>query len=114
MSTLHRFLSASAAGWVKILLTIVSQLVLVPIFLGHWSVEEYGCWLIIQSMVSLSSIVSAGHQNFVGFEFLKVGDKRPDQFRVLFFSAVPWVLLIALFELLVLVGLIYLGFMRSL
>jgi O-antigen/teichoic acid export membrane protein len=113
MSTLHRFLSASAAGWVKILLTIVSQLVLVPIFLGHWSVEEYGCWLIIQSMVSLSSIVSAGHLNFVGFEFLKVGDKRPDQFRVLFYSAVPWALLIALLELLVLVGLIYLGFMRS-
>jgi O-antigen/teichoic acid export membrane protein len=113
MSTLHRFLSASAAGWVKILLTAISQLVLVPIFLGHWSVEEYGCWLIIQTIVSLSSIVSAGHQNYVGFEFLKVGDKRPDEFRVLFYSAVPWGLLIASFELLVLVALIYVGFMRS-
>ena len=113
MSSLHRFLSASAAGWVKIMLTAVSQLVLVPIFLGHWSVEEYGCWLIIQTIVSLSSIVSAGHQNYVGFEFLKVGDKRPEDFRVLFYSAVPWALLIASFELLVLVGLIYLGFMRS-
>jgi O-antigen/teichoic acid export membrane protein len=113
MSTLHRFLSASAAGWVKILLTAISQLVLVPIFLGHWSVEEYGCWLIIQTIVSLSSIVSAGHLNYVGFEFLKVGDKRPDEFRVLFFSAVPWALLIASFEFLVLVALIYLGFMRS-
>jgi O-antigen/teichoic acid export membrane protein len=113
MSTLHRFLSASAAGWVKILLTAVSQLMLVPIFLGHWSVEEYGCWLVIQTIVALSSIVSAGHQNFVGFEFLKVGDKRPDEFRALFYSAVPWVLVIALLELLVLVGLIYLGFMRT-
>jgi O-antigen/teichoic acid export membrane protein len=113
VSTLHRFLSASAAGWVKILLTAGGQLVLVPIFLSHWSVEEYGCWLIMQTIVSLSSILSAGHQNFVGFEFLKVGDKHPDQFRVLFYSAVPWVLLIALFELLVLAGLIYFGFMRS-
>ncbi|MDB6083582.1 MAG: putative Polysaccharide biosynthesis protein [Gammaproteobacteria bacterium] len=113
MSTLQRFLSASAAGWAKIFLTAGSQLVLVPIFLGHWSVEEYGCWLVIQTIVSLSSIMSAGHQNFVGFEFLKVGDKRPDEFRVLFYSAVPWVLLIAALELLVLVGLIYLGLMRS-
>jgi O-antigen/teichoic acid export membrane protein len=64
-------------------------------------------------VLSLSTIVSAGHLNFVGYEFLKVGDKRPDEFRVLFFSAVPWVLLIATVELLVLVGLIYLGVMRS-
>jgi O-antigen/teichoic acid export membrane protein len=113
MSTLHRFLSASAAGWVKILLSAGAQLMLVPIFLGHWSVEEYGCWLVIQTVLSLSAIVSAGHQNFVGFEFLKVGDKRPDEFRVLFFSAVPWVLSIAATELLVLALLIHVGFMRS-
>jgi O-antigen/teichoic acid export membrane protein len=113
MSTVNRFLSASAAGWVKILLTAGSQLLLVPIFLGHWSVDEYGCWLIVQTIVALSSIVSAGHQNFVGFEFLKVGDRRPDDMRLLFYSAVPWVLLIALFELLVLACLIYLGFMQS-
>ena len=113
MSTVHRFLSASAAGWVRILLTAVSQLLLVPIFLSHWSVEEYGCWLVVQTVVALSSIVSAGHQNFVAFEFLKVGDKRVEDFRVLFYSAVPWVLLIALLEFLVIMALIYVGFMRS-
>jgi O-antigen/teichoic acid export membrane protein len=113
MSTLHRFLSASAAGWVRILLTASSQLLLVPIFLGHWSVDEYGCWLVVQTIVTLSTIVSTGHQNFVGFEFLKVGDRRPEEFRVLFYSAVPWVLLIASFELLVLVGLGSVGFIRS-
>ena len=113
MSTLHRFLSASAAGWVRIFLTTFSQLLLVPIYLGHWSVEEYGCWLLIQTIVTLSTIVSAGHQNFVGFEFLKVGDRRPEELRVLFYSAVPWVLLIASFELLVLLVLVYVGFIRS-
>ena len=113
MSTVHRFLSASAAGWVRILLTAGSQLVLVPIYLGHWSVDEYGCWLVIQTFVSLSSIVSSGHQNFVGFEFLQVGDKHREQFRILFYSAVPWVLFIALAELLVMVGLIWSGVMRA-
>jgi O-antigen/teichoic acid export membrane protein len=113
MSTLHRFLSASAAGWIRIVLTAFSQLLLVPIYLGHWSVDEYGCWLVIQTLSTLSTIVSAGHQNFVGFEFLKVGDKRPEELRVLFYSAVPWVLLIASFEFLVLVVLVYVGFIRS-
>jgi O-antigen/teichoic acid export membrane protein len=112
VSTVHRFLSASAAGWVKILLTAGSQLLLVPIYLGRWSVDEYGCWLVIQTFVSLSAIMSAGHQNFVGFEFLQVGDRQRDKFRVLFYSAVPWVLIIALAELLVMVGLIFSGFMR--
>jgi O-antigen/teichoic acid export membrane protein len=81
--------------------------------MGKDLTDEYGCWLVVQTIVTLSSIVSAGHQNFVGFEFLKVGDKRPEEFRVLFYSAVPWVLLIASFELLVLVVLIYVGFIRS-
>lgn len=112
MSTVQRFLSASAAGWVRILLTAGAQLLLVPIYLGHWSVDEYGCWLVIQTFVSLSAIMSSGHQNFVGFEFLQVGDKRREQFRVLFYSAVPWVLIIALAELLVMTGLIFGGFLR--
>jgi len=112
MSTLQRFLSASAAGWVKIFLTAFSQLLLVPIFLKYWSVEEYGCWLVIQTVVALSAIVSAGHQNYVGFEFLKVGDKRLEEFRVLFYSAVPWVLAIASLELGVLAILIATGWMR--
>jgi O-antigen/teichoic acid export membrane protein len=112
MSTLQRFLSASAAGWVKIFLTAFSQLLLVPIFLKYWTVEEYGCWLVIQTVIALSAIVSAGHQNYVGFEFLKVGDKRLEEFRVLFYSAVPWVLAIASLELGVLAILIATGWMR--
>jgi len=112
MSTLQRFLSASAAGWVRIFLTAFGQILLVPIFLKFWSVEEYGCWLVIQTVVALSAIVSAGHQNYVGFEFLKVGDRRPEEFRVLFYSAVPWVLTIAALELLVLATLVATGWLR--
>jgi O-antigen/teichoic acid export membrane protein len=113
MSTLHRFLSASAAGWVRILLTTFSQLLLVPVYLGHWSVEQYGCWLLIQTLVAMSAIVSAGHQNFVGFEFLKVGDREPEALRLLFYSAVPWVLIIASVELFTLAGLVYMGLIRA-
>ena len=113
MSSLSRFLSASAAAWVKILLTVLTQVLLVPVFLGHWSVEQYGCWLIIQTIVGVSSMLSSSHQNFVGYEFLKVGDKQPDTMRLLFYSAFPYVILIALLELAVVAGLIYFGFIRT-
>lgn len=97
----------------KILLTVISQVLLVPIFLAHWPVDEYGCWLIIQTVVGLSSMLSASHQNFIGYEFLKVGDKRPEEMRVLFYSALPFAVLIAGLELLAVVGLIYFGFIKT-
>jgi O-antigen/teichoic acid export membrane protein len=113
MSSLTRFLSASAAAWVRIVLTVLTQVLLVPVFLTHWSVEQYGCWLIIQTIVSLSSMLSTSHQNFVGYEFLKVGDKQPEKMRLLFYSAFPYAMLIALLELLVVAGLIYFGFIQT-
>jgi hypothetical protein len=113
MSSLNRFLSASAAAWVKILLTVLTQVLLVPVFLTHWSVQEYGCWLIIQTIVGISSMLSSSHQAFIGYEFLKVGDKQPEQMRLLFYSALPYVMLIALVELAAISGLIYFGYIRT-
>lgn len=114
MSALHRFLSASAASWAKILLTVATQVLLVPLFLSHWSVEEYGCWLIIQTIMSIGSLMSNGFQTYTGYEFLKIGDRKPQESRKLFYSALPCALGVATFELLVQLGLIYFGLMRSL
>ena len=50
--------SARAASWARILLTVFSQVLLVPVFLGHWSVEEYGCWLIVQTIVGLAQLLA--------------------------------------------------------
>lgn len=109
MSTLQRFLSASAASWVRIGFTVLTQLLLVPVILSHWSVEQFGCWLIIQTFGAMSAIVSTGHQIFMGFEFLKVGDRRREELRTLFYSAMPFVFGIAALELIVLLLMIAFG-----
>lgn len=114
MSSLHRFLSASAASWIKILITIGSQVMLVPIFLGHWSVEQYGCWLIIQTIKGMVSISSQGLQNYLGYEFLKTGDRQPERMRQLFYSGVPYVLLISIIEMTVLGLLVWTGSIQRL
>lgn len=113
MSSLKRFLSASAASWSRIMFTIVTQVLLVPVFLGHWTVEEYGCWLIIQTLVTVCQLLSTGHQTFVGYEFLKVGDKQQKQIQLLFYSALPYVLMIAVLELLGVLALIHFGFINA-
>jgi len=109
LSTLQRFLSASAASWVKIGFTVLTQLLLVPVILSHWSVEQFGCWLIIQSFGAIMAIVSSGHQIFMGYEFLKVGDRRREEMRTLFYSALPYVFGIAALELLALCLLVAFG-----
>ncbi len=112
MSSLNRFLSASAAAWVRIVLTVLTQILLVPVFLTHWSLDQYGCWLIIQTIIGLSSMLSASHHNYVGYEFLKTGDEHLEKMRLLFYSALPYVVLLASFELLAIVGFIYFGFVQ--
>lgn len=114
MSSLHRFLSASAAFWIKILITIGSQVMLVPIFLSHWSVEQYGCWLIILTIKGMLSISSQGLQNYLGYEFLKTGDQQPGRMRQLFYSGVPYVLIISIIEMTVLGLLVYTGWIQRL
>ena len=113
MSSLQRFLSASAASWARILLTIVTQILLVPVFLSHWTVEEYGCWLIIQTIVGIASLMSAGLHSYAGYEFLKIGDRQPHRSRLLFYSALPCVLLVSTLELTALSVLIYFGLVRN-
>jgi O-antigen/teichoic acid export membrane protein len=113
MSSLNRFLSASAASWSRILITIATQVLLVPVFLGHWSVEEYGCWLIIQTLVTVAQLLSTGHQTFVGYEFLKIGDNQLKEMRLMFYSALPYVLIIAVLELFGLLTLMLLGLVTA-
>jgi O-antigen/teichoic acid export membrane protein len=109
MSVVKRVLSGSAAAWSKIIVTLFGQLALVPIFLSHWTVEQYGCWLILQSITGLSTVLSFGHQNFVGFEFLKCGKDKTDQLALIFYSSIPYGIFIGIIELLIVLGVIYFG-----
>lgn len=78
MSTASRLVSGSAASWARIGTTLMAQLALVPIYLSYWSVEVYGVWIALYALVDMLSTVDVGHQNFVGFEFLRLGkeDRR--------------------------------------
>ncbi|GHB62933.1 lipopolysaccharide biosynthesis protein [Persicitalea jodogahamensis] len=73
MSSTNRIISGSAASWARIVITLISQLAFVPIYLTHWEVSTYGVWLAIQSMISILSTLDKGYQNYLGFEFLRCG-----------------------------------------
>lgn len=113
MSATRRFLSGSAAAWARIAVTIISQIALVPIFLSHWSIEQYGCWLVIASITGLTSLFSVAHQSYLEYEFLKIGDKNPQALALLFYSSIPFALLLCFLELVFIVIAVWLGLFNA-
>lgn len=106
MSVAARFISGSLASWAKILVTVVTQVALVPIYLSNWPVETYGCWLVIQSIASFVNIFSLAHHNYVGNAILQIPHRDPLRIGAVFSAALPYSLALGLLELGILASLV--------
>ncbi|MGQ0700527.1 MAG: lipopolysaccharide biosynthesis protein [Panacagrimonas sp.] len=96
MSVVNRIVSAGLASWTRIVVTVASQIVAVPIYLRYWDIETYGLWLLIQSLIGFVTVTDIAHQNFVGFEFLKIGRQNHSELASVFCSALPLSILASL------------------
>jgi O-antigen/teichoic acid export membrane protein len=106
MSTASRLISGSAASWAQIAVTMASQMALVPIYLSHWSVVTYGTWLAVQALVSVISTFDYGHQEFLGYEFLRIGTDNREELSSYIWSGASIGLLISLLQVFFIMGLI--------
>jgi len=107
MSAAARLISGSVASWATIAVTIAAQLVLVPIYLNYWSVETYGIWLAIQGIMSVLSMLDMGHQNFMGYEFLRIGRENIPVLSKYLWSAMIVGILISSLQILLMVIFMY-------
>ena len=91
-----------------------SQIALVPVYLSYWDAKTYGVWLAVQGIVSLLSMLDLGHQNFLAYEFLRLGiDNRPRLAKYLS-SGIVTALIISLLQVVVMAGFMFtnvLGFL---
>ena len=109
MSTAARLISGSAASWVQIAVNMASQVALVPIYLSYWDAETYGVWLAVQGIMSTLSMLDLGHQNFLAYEFLRLGhDDRPALGKYLW-SGVVIGLIISLAQIILIIIFIFSG-----
>lgn len=107
MSALIRFTSASLAGWVRIIVSSLIQIILVPVYLAYWNNETYGIWLVYQTLVGFSRIIDTGYQNFLGYEFLQMGSNGRKSIAKLFSSSLPVGIMIGFFDLIMLLGVLF-------
>ena len=109
MSTGARLISGSAASWVQIAVNMASQIVLVPIYLSYWDAETYGVWLAVQGIMSTLSMLDLGHQNFLAYEFLRLGDNDRVALGKSLWSGVVIGLIISLIQIILIVIFIFSG-----
>lgn len=110
MSATNRILSGSAASWVRIFISIVSQIVLVPVYLSYWPVELYGIWLAIQAVLNILSTLDKGFQNYLGFEFLRLGENRREEIAQHLWSGIWMGIAIGLLQIAIVLGFTLSGF----
>jgi O-antigen/teichoic acid export membrane protein len=86
MSATKRIISGSIAAWVQIIVNLLIQFSIVPIFLKFWSVKMFSIWITLQTITSIMTIPDRSHSAFVGFEMLKIGKKESDTLRLKLWS----------------------------
>ncbi len=89
-----RILSGSMASWVKILVTVITQIIFVPIYLSQWNVETYGAWLLLQALFGMGILLNLSVHDYVGFECLKLGENKREEISIRISSVIPVVFLI--------------------
>ncbi|CDS52610.1 polysaccharide biosynthesis protein [Polaromonas sp. CG9_12] len=81
----------------RIAVTIFSQIIAVPIYLHYWSIETYGAWILVQSIVSFLTIFDIAHHNYLGNEFLKTGRQNRSEIAAMFSTGMLVAFIVSIF-----------------
>ena len=100
-SVVKRVVSGSLASWMRIGVTIFSQIIAVPVYLHYWSIETYGAWILVQSIVSFLTIFDIAHHNYLGNEFLKIGKQNREEIGAVFSTGVVVAFLVSIVTFLI-------------
>ena len=109
MSAVQRVVSGSLASWLRIAVTIVSQVVAVPIYLSYWSVNTYGMWILIQSIVTFLTVFDVAHHQYLGNEFLRLGKQKRQEVAEVFYTGLTVALIVSVFTLFIISVLVLSG-----
>jgi O-antigen/teichoic acid export membrane protein len=104
MTAFKRIASGSLALWTRMGLSMLAQVLLVPVFLSYWPAKQYGAWLALQSVYSLATILDSAYQTYIENEFLKIGKTNFSHFKTLVFTSLPCVIFIGILQAIIFYG----------
>jgi O-antigen/teichoic acid export membrane protein len=114
MSVSARLISGTVASWVQIAITLLSQVILVPLYLSYWDVKTYGVWLAMIAFTGVLNTLDLGYQEYLAYEFLKMGKDNTKLISKHLSSGLLLGLLLGIFQMLIILVLYGLGFISIL
>ena len=89
MSSLSRIISGTSSGLTRNFFTLIITALSLPIYLSFWSLDLYGTWILIITIITILKIPIFSYQEYLGNEFLKLGKKNKKEIsRILYGSAI--------------------------
>lgn len=100
MTAIRRVMRGSIASWIRLVITIALQIILVPIYLSYWDASTYGIWLSITSAATLLDMLSLGLMTYIGNEFMRIAHVDRANISVFYSTALQISFLIGALQLL--------------
>ena len=101
MASFKRIISGTTAGLTRNFFNLIIILVSLPIYLSFWSLELYGIWVLIFSLVSLINLPTSNYLEYLQNEFLRNGTKNKLGISKIIFGSISIILLIKFFTLII-------------
>jgi len=100
-TSVSRVISGSAATWSRIVVKVITQIALVPLYLSSWTAEVYGAWLLIQAVWIVITLIDLSHHDYVGYECLRLGTANRHAIVKVIMSAFPVAVFIAFMDIMI-------------
>lgn len=99
----HRLVKTSVATWICTIITMVIQLISVPICLHYWGKNTYGTWLAVYAAFTLLRTIDFGYTIYVGNRLNVLYHTDDEALRLTLASAVWGILALGLVQLILLI-----------
>ncbi|RCJ35193.1 hypothetical protein A6769_19080 [Nostoc punctiforme NIES-2108] len=101
MSVEKRAFAGTIIGTVSFTIGLLQTIILVPILIKFWGVDNYGLWLGLTALTSLLQTIDVGHQNYIGNEISKFYSSEPLKVKVILASGIRIAVILGFLELFV-------------
>ena len=114
MTVEKRALNGTIVSTFSFLVGLGQTIVIVPILISFWGVDNYGLWIGLSALTSLLQTIDNGHQNYIGNELTKFYVSDTHKLKVTLASSIWMAGLLGLAQILISLGIVIFGITEKL
>ena len=88
MSSLNRIISGTFSGLTRNFFLVIITILSLPIYLSFWTLDLYGAWILIITIISILKIPIFSYQEYLGQEFLKLWKRNKIEISKILYGSI--------------------------